>query len=53
MSCEESLKYCSNCNVELRQKYINAVLNIDVEELERLLTTEPFERDMLDRLDNK
>ena len=50
MSCEESLKYCSNCNVELRQKYINAVLNIDVEGLEHLLKTEPFERGMLDRL---
>ncbi len=50
MSCEESLKSCSNCNVELRQKYINAVLNIDVEGLEHLLKTEPFEREMLDRL---
>lgn len=50
MDCEDCLKSCPNCNIELRQKYINAVLNIDVEGLERLLKTEPFEREMLDRL---
>lgn len=50
MSSEDCLKCCSNCSVELRQKYINAVLNIDVEGLENLLETEPFERDLLDRL---
>lgn len=50
MSCEDCIKYCPNCNVELRQKYINAVLNINVEEFEHLLETEPFENDLLDRL---
>lgn len=45
--CEDD---CTRCNVELRQKYINSVLNIDVEGLECLLETEPFDRSLLDRL---
>lgn len=50
MSCSGCEKDCSTCNVEVRQKYINAVLNIDVEGLEHLLDTEPFDHSLLDRL---
>ena len=50
MSCAGCEKDCSTCNVEVRQKYINAVLNIDVGGLEQLLDTEPFDRSLLDQL---